>query len=74
MRTRALFVAAVLALALISLRASADTGDHIWSADFGDDGIQRANDVASDDAGNTIVVGTFADTIDFGGATLASAG
>jgi hypothetical protein len=42
-------------------------GEHLWSRRFGDAGAQRARAVAVDGAGNVIVGGEFAGTIDFGG-------
>jgi hypothetical protein len=50
------------------------TGNHAWSASFGDLGIQKGNSIAMDHLGNVIVVGDFVGTIDFGGDTLTSAG
>jgi outer membrane protein assembly factor BamB len=47
---------------IASLRSS---GDVIWAHDYGDASEQSATAVAVDAAGDTIVVGTFAGTLDF---------
>jgi hypothetical protein len=52
----------------------AQDGKHLWSKRFGDASEQGGWDVAVDEAGNVVVVGYFAGTIDFGGTPLTSAG
>jgi hypothetical protein len=49
-------------------------GTHRGSRRFGDGGDQYAYSAAVDDVGYVIVTGYFADTVDFGGDTLTSAG
>ncbi|UCD19073.1 MAG: nucleotide-binding protein, partial [candidate division WOR-3 bacterium] len=43
---------------------------HSWSARFGDANEQAGSDVAVDPSGNTVITGTFWDTVDFGGGAL----
>lgn len=43
------------------------SGAHLWSKGFGGTGSQEAKGVAVDASGNVLVVGSFEDTIDFGG-------
>ncbi|KYF90251.1 nucleotide-binding protein, partial [Sorangium cellulosum] len=51
------------------------SGDHLWSARFGDAEADEAHDVAVHEAtGDVVLTGTFASTIDFGGGRLTSAG
>lgn len=50
------------------------SGSTTWSGTFGGDGNQIANGIASDDAGNIVLAGTFVGTVDFGGGLLVSAG
>lgn len=45
-----------------------------WSKRFGDATVQDTNGVAVDAAGNVIIVGTFAGSVNFGGGALTSAG
>lgn len=45
----------------------------LWSARFGDDIIERAEDIVVDGAGNIYVTGDFIATIDFGGGDLTAA-
>ncbi len=52
----------------------APTGVHVWSKRFGDPGSQYYAIPGFDPAGNVVVVGGFADTADFGGGALTSAG
>jgi len=47
---------------------------HIWSKRFGGELDQEATGVAADGAGNIVVIGAFAGTIDFGDGPLVSAG
>jgi hypothetical protein len=47
---------------------------HSWSQRFGDSNEQSGFDVAIDGSGNTIVVGHFWGTVNFGGGPLSSAG
>jgi hypothetical protein len=49
-------------------------GYHLWSRRFGGNNNDRARAVAVDADGNVIVVGYFLGAIDFGGASLTSAG
>ncbi len=49
-------------------------GETVWSANFGDANDQEAYAIAVDAAGNSVVTGYFAGSIDFGGNTLVSAG
>ncbi len=44
-------------------------GTHVWSKRFGDEDYQAAPSVAIDAAGNVIVAGLSAGTVDFGGGT-----
>jgi hypothetical protein len=48
------------------------SGDHIWSQRFGDLNDQVIEAVAADGAGNPVILGTFAGTVDFGGGPLIS--
>lgn len=55
--------------------AKLDTdGNHVWSKTFGDAGAQSGKAVDVDLAGNVVVTGDFAGTVDFGGGALTSAG
>jgi len=49
-------------------------GNHVWSENYGDEGYQYGNGVATDPAGNVILAGTFEDTVDFGGGPITMAG
>ena len=49
-------------------------GAHIWSQRFGDTGSDASFGLGVDGAGNVIVTGSYAGTIDFGGGPLVSAG
>ncbi len=49
-------------------------GNHVWSRRFGGTGDDRAWAVATDPAGNVVVVGFFSNAIDFGGGPLVSSG
>lgn len=49
-------------------------GAHMWSKRFGDADAQDGASVAVDIAGNVLLTGTFAGTVDFGGGPLASLG
>ncbi len=48
-------------------------GNHLWSKRFGGAGQEYADSVATDTAGNVIVMGQFTGTVDFGGGPLTSA-
>ncbi len=48
------------------------SGDHVWSRSFGDGADQVAQSITTDAAGNVIITGYFAGTIDLGGGTLTS--
>jgi hypothetical protein len=50
------------------------SGNHLWSKSFGGLGSQYARSVAVDKAGNVILAGGFALSVDFGGGALASVG
>ncbi len=49
-------------------------GEHLWSRKFGDSSNQYGEDVAVDSTGNVAAVGTFAGTVNFGGAPLSTTG
>jgi PKD repeat protein len=56
---------------------SAVSGEYLWAKDLRGNGVTdtaRINGVAVDHQGNSIVVGTFTGTINFGGTSLSSAG
>ena len=50
------------------------SGTHQWSQRFGGIGSDEGNKVAVDASGNVVATGIFASTVNFGGATLVSAG
>ena len=50
------------------------SGNHLWSAGYGDSSFQHAYGVAADASGNIIMSGYFTGEVDFGGGTLSSAG
>lgn len=50
------------------------SGNHVWSKRLGDDEWQQGHDVALMASGELLVVGSFAGTIDFGGAQRTSTG
>lgn len=47
-------------------------GNHIWSRQYGANGIDRAHSVAVDGGGNVLVTGVFQSTVDFGGGPVTS--
>jgi hypothetical protein len=49
-------------------------GAHLWSKRFGDADQQDASSLTVDFAGNVVLTGEFAGTVDFGGAPLTSTG
>jgi hypothetical protein len=49
-------------------------GQHVWSKGYGDKDLQAALGVDVDGAGNVVVVGRLAESYDFGGGALTSAG
>jgi hypothetical protein len=49
-------------------------GTYQWGRRFGGTGTDKANGVAIDSNNNIVVAGTFANTVDFGGVSLTSAG
>lgn len=49
-------------------------GEHLWSKRYGGDYLQCANDVCLGASACPIMAGVFADTVDFGGGALPSAG
>ena len=53
---------------------AADTGAHLWSRRIGGTSTEVSNALATDAAGNVVVVGNFNGTVDFGGGPLTSAG
>jgi hypothetical protein len=50
------------------------SGNHLVSRVYGNAQVQRANGVASDSQGNTVLVGGFAGTLDVGTGTLTALG
>jgi hypothetical protein len=50
------------------------SGLHVWSDDFGDPAWQLPVGVASDDAGNVFIAGTFMGSVNFGAGDMTSAG
>lgn len=50
------------------------SGAHAWSKRFGSTGYDEARAVAVDAAGNVVITGVFAGTVNFGGSNLVSAG
>jgi hypothetical protein len=49
-------------------------GDLMWAKRFGDGSDQQGTGIAADGAGNVLLTGHFAGSVDFGGGPLASAG
>jgi hypothetical protein len=49
-------------------------GNHLWSKQYGANGIDGARSVAVDATGNVLVTGSFQSTVDFGGGPFASVG
>jgi hypothetical protein len=49
-------------------------GNHILSKPFGDASFQAGTDINTDSAGNMLITGLFAGTIDFGGGALVESG
>jgi hypothetical protein len=49
-------------------------GNHVWSKSFGDGADQSASAVTTDKAGNILITGTFAGTVNFGNGPLVGAG
>lgn len=58
----------------IYLAKLSSDGNHVWSKSFGDQNVQNARSLAVDAAGNVILTGFFQNDVNFGGATLTSAG
>jgi hypothetical protein len=58
----------------IFLTKLGNDGNHIWSARFGAMGDDRAEGIAADGAGDTLLTGSFSGTTDFGSGPLMSAG
>lgn len=58
----------------IYLAKLSSDGNHVWSKSFGDPNVQNARSLAVDAAGNVILTGFFQNDVNFGGATLTSAG
>jgi hypothetical protein len=55
--------------------AKLDTdGNHVWSKGFGGSLVESGKGLALDGCGNVLIIGDVASTINFGGATLTSAG
>jgi hypothetical protein len=50
------------------------SGQHVWSASFGEPGSTTTASIALDATGNAIVAGGFLGTVDFGGGQLVNAG
>ncbi|MBI3133327.1 MAG: gliding motility-associated C-terminal domain-containing protein [Bacteroidetes bacterium] len=51
-----------------------DAGDPIWAVKAGGTGIDRANSIAADNAGNTYITGYFQETATFGSITVSGSG
>jgi hypothetical protein len=49
-------------------------GTHIWSHGFGGNSGNQSNAIATDGNGNTVLTGSFVDTLNFGGFDLTSVG
>ncbi|MBK9264322.1 MAG: SBBP repeat-containing protein [Polyangiaceae bacterium] len=49
-------------------------GNHVWSQRYGDENVQNARGLSVDSAGNVIIVGSFQNSVNFGGANHTSAG
>lgn len=49
-------------------------GNHVWSKGFGDANVQNVKGLAVDTAGDVVIAGHFQNDVNFGGATLTSAG
>lgn len=47
-------------------------GNHVWSKNFSNDGNDRGYGIAVDDQGTLMVVGSFSNSINFGGGSLVS--
>jgi len=50
------------------------TGVHQWSKSFGSSGIEYVYDIAADASSNVILLGSFTNTVNFGGGNRVSAG
>lgn len=55
-------------------RYAAATGAHVWSQRFGGPGLDAPVGLVADADGSVVLAGSFAGTVGFGGAALASAG
>lgn len=49
------------------------SGAHVWSKQFGDDGVQSSATITVDNLGNLLLTGGFVGSVNFGGGPLASA-
>jgi len=58
----------------IFVAAFSGDGAILWSRAFGDDQIQWPGDMVVDSAGNPVIVGAFAGSVDFGNREITSAG
>jgi hypothetical protein len=58
----------------VFLAKYASDGTHLWSRRFGATGNDLGNGVAIDAAGNVVIVGSFEQTVSFGGGSRTSAG
>ncbi len=65
---------ALVILVLLCSGVRAQSMAHAWSKRFGDATTQYGKGVAVDTDGNTILIGDFFGTVNFGGSTLTSAG
>lgn len=63
-------VAVAIALITSTSAAGAAPGEHLWSKRLGDVNEQQAQSVAVDAAGDILVTGYFAGSVDFGGGPL----
>ena len=59
---------------VLVVKLDASTGAVIWSKQFGSTGDEEGLSIATDDAGNVYVAGSFNGSITFGGSTMQTAG
>jgi hypothetical protein len=75
MRATTALACTILSIVLTEVRPlDAATPAHFWSQRFGGANTDLANGVVVDQAGNVIIAGQFQGTVNFGGASLVSAG
>ena len=70
----ALTISLALLVAITADSQATATGNHLWSASFGDGSSQTATSVDIDNGGNAVVTGGMSGTADFGGGPLTSGG